>query len=176
MIFILYFLWFLLFLFLFAELFFIGYKIYRFFFAPGAFYYPSKIAEIQAMLKVAEVTKKDTVVDLGSGDGVILFEAAKLGAKAIGYEINPFLVKKTREKIKKLKLEHLVSVHLKNFWKVDFNEATVITLYCFPEFMNKLERVLNKKLTHPIRFVSNRYQFPRKKYFKKLKEAYLYKF
>lgn len=176
MIILYYFLWFLIILFLLAEVGFLGYKFYRFFFAPGAFYYPSKIAEIQNMLKVANVTAKDTVVDLGSGDGVILFEAAKLGAKAIGYEINPFLVKKTEEKIKKLKLEHLVSVHLKNFWKVDFNEATVITLYCFPEFLNKLERVLNKKLTHPIRFVSNRYQFPKKKYFKKEGEAYLYKF
>lgn len=176
MTFLLYFLWFLLFLLLFVELLYVGYLTYRYLFAPGPIYYPSKPAAVDAMLKLAGVTKKDTVVDLGSGDGIILFAAAKLGAKAIGYEINPLLVKKTQEKIKKLKLEHLVSVHLKNFWKVDLNEGTVITFYCFPKFLKRFEKKLEKTLTHPMRVVSNDYQFPKKEYFKKEGKIYLYKF
>ena len=39
-------------------------------------------------LLVAGVTHGSVVVDLGSGDGVLLIAAAKRGAHAIGYELS----------------------------------------------------------------------------------------
>jgi len=153
-----------------------GYMIYAHVLHPGPVYYPSKINKIREMLKLARVGKDDTVIDLGSGDGRILIEAAKMGARAIGYEIDPVLAYESRKKIKEVGLEKLVKVHLKSMWKADFNEATVVTLYLFPKFMKKLQKMFEEKLKHSVLVVSNDYQFPDKKYFKKEAEVYLYKF
>lgn len=59
-------------------------------------YVATKKDKIQTMLDLAQIKKGETVVDLGSGDGRLLFAAAQKGAIAIGYEINPVLVLLTR--------------------------------------------------------------------------------
>ena len=46
----------------------------------------------QAFDQLYQLSEVDTVVDLGSGDGIVLREAARRGAKAIGVELNPALV------------------------------------------------------------------------------------
>src|SRR5680860_1758140 len=59
----------------------------------GAPYVPSQKFYInQALRELYPISNKDLLIDIGSGDGVVLREASKLGARAIGYEINPFLV------------------------------------------------------------------------------------
>ena len=113
---------------------------------------------------------------MGSGDGRFLIAAAKIGAQAIGYEINPILVSKSRKLIKEAGLEKLATVYGKSFWKADLNKATVITTYLFPEFMNRLQRSIEKKVDHPIRVVANDYPFNRKQSDKILNKIYLYKF
>ncbi len=172
----LYFLWFLLILLLVFLFFLIGWNVYTKIIEPGPIYYPSKDEIVNQMLKLAKVTKKDTVIDMGSGDGRFLIAAAKIGAKAIGYEINPILVSKSRKLIKEAGLEKLATVYGKSFWKADLNKATVITTYLFPEFMNRLQRSIEKKVYHPIRVVANDYPFNRKQPDKILNKIYLYKF
>jgi hypothetical protein len=59
----------------------------------GAPYVPSHRRFVrQAFDKLYKISSKDVLVDIGSGDGIILREAAARGAKAVGYEINPILV------------------------------------------------------------------------------------
>ncbi len=56
-------------------------------------YVPSRREEVrEAFLKLRPVGKEDLVVDFGCGDGVVLGVAASFGAKAVGVELNPFLV------------------------------------------------------------------------------------
>jgi 2-polyprenyl-3-methyl-5-hydroxy-6-metoxy-1,4-benzoquinol methylase len=57
---------------------------------------PSPHSTVEKMLFMAAVTPRDTVVDLGSGDGRIVIAAAKMGAKALGIEYNPDLVEYAR--------------------------------------------------------------------------------
>ena len=173
MLLLLYFLLFFLLILLFAL---ISWSIYTKIIEPGAIYYPSKDEIVDQMLKLAKVTSKDTVVDIGSGDGRILIAAAKMGAKAIGYEINPLLVKKSRRLIKEAGLEKLVTVFGKSFWKADLSKVTVITVYLFPEFMNRLQKMIEKKIKNPIRVVANNYPFNKKKADKTFKKIYLYNF
>ena len=45
------------------------------------------------MLRMAEVGRDDYVIDLGSGDGRIIIEAAKRGARGLGVDLDPNLVK-----------------------------------------------------------------------------------
>lgn len=136
------------------------YQIYTLFLEPGAVYYPSTNNSVKDMLKISKLTPEDTLIDLGSGDGRILIAAARLGARAIGYEINPFLVIRSRRLIKQLKLDKFASVKWKSFWKADFNEATIITVYLFPHLMKRLQTQFRKKLRHPLRVICNDYPFP----------------
>ncbi len=81
---------------------------------------------------------KDKIfVDLGSGDGSIIFEAVKRGAIGIGYEINPFLYYLSIVKGKILGYKNF------NFYKEDFREADIknadyIYLYLTPKVLNEI--------------------------------------
>lgn len=166
------------FIFLTIALLFFAYYLYYVTFSSqaGAVYYPSKIETIRKMLLLAGVSKGEVVLDLGSGDGRILIEAAKMGARAIGYENDPVLVWQSRKKIQKEGLSALAEARFGSFYKADFNEGTIITLYLFPKYMDRLQKILEKKLTKPMIIVSNDYQFPRKKYFQREGNIFLYKF
>ncbi len=143
---------------------------------PGAIYFPTPDTTVKKMLNLAKVSKNDTILDLGSGDGRFLIAAGKLGAKAVGYEIDPLLARRSKKAISKANLSHLATVKCKSFWQADFNQASIITLYLFPNLMNRLQKKLEKNLTHPITLVSHNYQFPQKKYIKKQGNLYLYQF
>ena len=168
--------YFLLFFLLAFIIFLIFFQFYSQVLQPGAIYFPTTSAAVKQMLKLGQVSSKDTLLDLGSGDGRILIAAARLGAKAIGYEINLFLVWKSRRLIRQAKLEKLAKVYWKSFWKADFNQATIITVYLFPNLMNRLQKLLEKKVNHPLSIVVNNYPFPQLKPFKEDNQIYLYKF
>lgn len=160
-------------LFLLAVLF---YLIYTSFIQPGAVYYPTTYETAEEMVKAAKAKTSDVVMDLGSGDGRLLIAFAKKGIRGIGYEIDPLLVLESRRKISKERLDHLIVIHHKSFWKADFNEATIIVLYLFPHFMDRLEKILMEKLKHSLLLISNTYQFPKRKYNQKLNKLFLYNF
>jgi len=167
----LYLLLFILFLLIFSYTF---WQVYINFFQPGAVYYPSSEYTVKQILKLAKINKKDTLIDLGSGDGRILIAAAKLGIFSIGYEINPFLVWKSRRLIYKSKLDKRAIVYWKSFWKADFKKATVITVYLLPNLMNKLQYLLEKKIQHPVKIIVNDYPFTKLTPTKSYKNVYLY--
>src|SRR5205814_7608711 len=65
---------------------------------PGVIYVPTPQPVVDAMLDIAQVKASDVVYDLGSGDGRIVITAArKYGARGVGIEIDPALVKKARD-------------------------------------------------------------------------------
>lgn len=172
----LYLLFFLLFLILSLLISFITYKAYINIFHPGAIYYPSTDLAVSRLLKLAQVGPGDTLVDLGSGDGRILIAAGRLGVNAIGYEINPFLVRYSRRLIREAKLEKLIKVYWKSFWAADLSQASVVIVYLFPHLMNRLQSSLEKKIDHPIRLVANEYPFLKLQATKKYHRIYLYNF
>ena len=53
---------------------------------------PTPDATLDRMLDMADVTRDDYVIDLGSGDGRMVIAAARRGARAHGVEYNPDLV------------------------------------------------------------------------------------
>src|SRR3954471_3978727 len=56
-------------------------------------YVPTPLKVIEAMLDAGRVTAADYLVDLGSGDGRVVIEAAKQrGARGTGVELDPNLV------------------------------------------------------------------------------------
>jgi outer membrane protein assembly factor BamB/precorrin-6B methylase 2 len=127
--------------------------------APRALFVPTPEEVVFEMLKAAKVTDKDLVVDLGSGDGRILIAAAQSGAKAVGYEIDRQLVEFSRDKIRAEKLEGLVTVHEEDFYKADFNEATVVAAFLYPAVLEKLKPQL-EKLKPGTRIVAHSFAIP----------------
>lgn len=158
------------------DIFLIAYQFYAHFLHPGATYFPTTDLAVTQMLKLAQTGPKDTLIDLGSGDGRILLTAARLGAKAIGYEINPFLVWLSRRRIHRAKFDKLVTVYWKSFWQADFRQATVITVYLLPSLMDRLQHFLEKKVNHPVRLVTNIYPFRHLSPVKHSRHIYLYSF
>lgn len=59
----------------------------------GAPYVPSHRKDVKRLFdELVPLSESDTILDIGSGDGLVLREASKRGAKAIGYEIHPLFV------------------------------------------------------------------------------------
>jgi|TARA_Y100000310_G_scaffold107162_2_gene105615 protein-L-isoaspartate O-methyltransferase len=128
------------------------------------------------MVEFSKIKKTEKVADLGSGNGKIVVEFAKLPAvkEVHGFEINPFLVWFSRRKIKKLGLQDKAFIHLKNFWNEDLSEYGVISIFQVVFIMKKLERKLKRELKKGSRIVSNTWKFPNLKIKKHEGKAYLY--
>jgi ribosomal protein L11 methylase PrmA len=171
-----YLLFFLVFFLIWFDIFFIAYQFYAHFLHPGATYFPTTDLAVTQMLKLAQIGSKDTLIDLGSGDGRILLAAAHLGVKSIGYEINPFLVRLSRRRIHQAKLNKLATVRWQSFWQADFRQATVVTVYLLPHLMDRLQRLIEKKVSHPLRLVANDYPFQGLTPVKHYHRIYLYSF
>lgn len=111
---------------------------------------------VEKMLELAEVKKGDVVFDLGSGDGRIVVTAAKkYGARAVGFEIDPKLIKESRERIRKEKLERLAEIREQDILTVDLSPATVVTMYLLPEVNLKLKPKILSQLRPGSRVVSH---------------------
>jgi SAM-dependent methyltransferase len=97
------------------------------------------------MLRLADVGPSDYVIDLGSGDGRIVIVAAKrFGARGLGVEIVPELVKKSRESAARAGVADLAEFREQDLFETDLSKATVVTLYLLPEVNLQLRPRLQK--------------------------------
>jgi SAM-dependent methyltransferase len=99
---------------------------------------PTPQEVVDRMIELAGVKKGDTVYDLGSGDGRIVIAAAKKGARAVGFDIDPDLIKEARENIKKAGVEKLAEIREQDILTVDLSPASVVTMYLLPDVNLKL--------------------------------------
>jgi SAM-dependent methyltransferase len=93
---------------------------------------------VERMLRMAEVKKDDYVIDLGSGDGRIIIEAAKRGARGLGVDIDPNLVKHAIENAQKAGVDNRTQFIVKDIFETDLSAATVVAFYLLPDFNAKL--------------------------------------
>lgn len=122
---------------------------------PDVDYVPTPHKVVREMLRLARVTAKDIVYDLGCGDGRIVITAARTtGARAWGFEIDPDLVEEARLNAEKEKVSRLVTIEERDIFGLDLSSATVVTLYLLPELNVKLLPQL-KKLRPGARIVSH---------------------
>jgi tRNA G37 N-methylase Trm5 len=111
---------------------------------------------VDKMLELAQVKKGDVVYDLGSGDGRIVITAAKkYGVKAVGFEIDPDLIQRSRDNIRKEKVEHLAEIREQDILTADLSPANVVTMYLLPDVNLKLRPNVQKQLRKGSRVVSH---------------------
>ena len=93
---------------------------------------------VERMLRMAEVRKDDYVIDLGSGDGRIVIEAAKRGARGLGVDLAPNLVKHATESAREAGVADRTQFLVKDIFETDLSPASVVTMYLLPDLNAKL--------------------------------------
>jgi hypothetical protein len=115
---------------------------------PDVIYYPTPPETVAEMLRMAGIKKGDVLYDLGSGDGRIPIAAAKqYGIRAVGIEIDPKLVTEAEENARQANVSHLVRFRNEDMFRVNYSEATIVTLY----LSEKLNVLLRPKLLSELR-------------------------
>ncbi len=110
------------------------------------------------MLRLANVGPEDMVVDLGCGDGRIpIMAAQKFGARGLGVEIDPVLVRAGQANALRAGVADRVEFRLEDLFKTDVRPATVVALYLLPEMLEKLKFTLRDQLRNGARIVSHEF-------------------
>jgi SAM-dependent methyltransferase len=121
---------------------------------PDVPFVPSPEDVVGGMLKLAGVKPGDVVYDLGSGDGRIAIMASKMGARAVGVDINPERIKEANENARKNGAKNVKFVE-GDLFEADIKDATVVTLYLLPSVNLKLKPKLLRDLKPGTRIVSH---------------------
>ncbi len=143
----------------------------------GAPYVPSHRSQVRrAFGELYPLSNKDCVVDLGSGDGVVLGIIASRGAKAIGYEINPVLWLMTRFRFRH---NRYVSVRLRDYRLLETLPSEVTVVYAFSTSHNI--DIIDRKLrqwsgARPLVFISYGFQVSGREPDETVGAMYLYRY
>jgi len=121
-------------------------------------YVPTPDEIVDEMIRMAGITEKDIVYDLGCGDGRIVIAATrKTGARGVGVDIDPDRIAECLVNAKEARVGDKVKFIQQDLFKTDFSEATVLALYLLPELNVKLRpRILNE-LKPGSRVISHNY-------------------
>jgi cyclopropane fatty-acyl-phospholipid synthase-like methyltransferase len=140
----------------------------------GAPYFPSLEPHVKAALDLLELKEGQVVYDLGCGDGRFLRAAAKAGARAIGYELNPFMF--LFSWISTRKYGRRVKVRFGNFWRADISSADAVFIFLLDKYMPKLDAKLKKEGKKGLRLASHTFKIPGKKPAAAKYGVFLYKY
>lgn len=114
-------------------------------------------AVVDAMLKTANVTSKDYVIDLGSGDGRLVITAAReKGARGFGVDLDKRLVQLANANAKQAGVAEQAKFYARDLFETDLSPASVITIYLLPE-VNLMARAKLLALAPGTRIVSHDY-------------------
>ena len=121
-----------------------------------SFFLASTPEQVERMLKLADLRDDDVVIDLGSGDGLIPLTAARLNPRlrGRGVDIDPKLVDESNERAKRDGLSDRVRFEHQNAFDVDLRDATVVTMWLFPELMRLLRPIILERARPGTRVVT----------------------
>lgn len=111
----------------------------------GAPYVPSIRRDVRRLFDTEiSLQPHDVVLDIGSGDGLVLREVSRRGAKAIGYEIHPLFVGLSRL----LSLgDKKVSVRWLDAWRAPFpDDTTIVYVFAVGRDGKRLLRTIQREV------------------------------
>lgn len=122
---------------------------------------PTKPERIQKALKLANLRPKETIYDLGAGDGRVLIIAARdFGAKAVGLEIGPIQCALIWLRAAASGFGNQIQVRWENFYKANLQDADVVFVYATSKEVMKLASHLGTQMKKGSRLVSISADFP----------------
>jgi Methyltransferase domain len=99
---------------------------------------PTPPALVEKMLDIAHLTPQDRLVDLGSGDGVIVIAAARRGARARGIEYDRRLVELSKRRAQEAGVTPRTKFVRGDIFETDFSDASVVTTFLLPSMNFRL--------------------------------------
>ncbi|XP_075445647.1 adenine nucleotide translocase lysine N-methyltransferase-like isoform X1 [Ascaphus truei] len=117
----------------------------------------SQTANVMKLLK----GRNGRLVDLGSGDGRLVFAAVSMGLQSRGYELNPILVTyaKTQAWWRGISQNQATFVR-QDIWTTDLSSYNNVTVFLSPSVMETLEEKLSAELPDDARIIVCRFPFP----------------
>ncbi|CAF1288955.1 unnamed protein product [Adineta ricciae] len=113
------------------------------------------------LLRQYSTKQRRHLIDLGSGDGRIVFEAVQQGfPRATGIEINRVLVYYARLKAYVSGQSKICHFKRANLWKYDLSKYDTIVLFGVDTMMEPLLKKLSKEIADECVVITCRYQFP----------------
>ncbi len=111
-----------------------------------SFFQASTVESVTRMLKFAGLRDDDVLVDLGSGNGLIPITAAQMNPKlrAWGVDVDEKLIRESNQAAKAQGVGNRVRFFHRNAFDTDLREATVVTMWLFPELMRLLRPTILK--------------------------------
>ncbi|XP_060882416.1 adenine nucleotide translocase lysine N-methyltransferase [Labrus mixtus] len=123
-------------------------------------YIPASKAQVQNVMTLLR-GRKGGLADLGSGDGRIVLKAYQQGfTPAVGYELNPWLVRLARFYAWRAECHEKVSYRREDLWKVDLTECKNVTVFLAPSVLSLLQDKLLAELPRDALVVAGRFPFP----------------
>lgn len=126
--------------------------------SPWAPWWRTNTKTAKAICRLTKISNKDIVYDLGCGDGEVLIQAAKIGAKGVGIEIDPIRFFIAKVKVVKNNLSKKIIIKRDNFFNQDVSSATVVIVYLVPKTLDRLKIKFLKELKPGVRIVSYKYK------------------
>jgi precorrin-6B methylase 2 len=123
-------------------------------------YVPTPMDVVAKMCQMAKVTNKDTVFDLGCGDGRIVIHAVdKFAAKrGVGVDLDPVRVRESKYNAKTHGVEDKVAFRVGDVLDIkDLSDANIVMLYMGDDINLRLRPILQKTLKPGSRVVSHRF-------------------
>jgi len=148
--------------------------IFSFVIMFGAPYLPTLKARTPEALDLLDLKKGQLLLELGSGDGRILREAARRGIEAVGWELNPLLV--LYAKAINWRYRRQVTVKWGNYWRHSWPQADGIYVFLLNPYMAKLDKKITQEIRGKVKVVSFAFQIPGKKPLKELNGLMLYEY
>lgn len=119
-------------------------------------YYPTPESIVDRMLELGGLKAGEKMFDLGSGDGRIVFMAArKYRADATGVELDADLVQESSTKLRQLGLQKTARIIHGDILKQNYSSADLVTVYLLPESNIKVRPVLDAQLKKGTRIVAH---------------------
>lgn len=133
-------------------------------------YVPTKMGAIRKILKLSGVKKGKKFYELGSGDGRVVIEAAKLGTSATGIEQSWLRVLYSRWNAHNQNMTIVKNCHFYhgNIFSKNYSDADIVYIYLLLKGVKKLEEKLKKELKKGSIVITQTYHFPNWKPFKKI--------
>lgn len=153
----------------------IVFVLFTFVIGFGAPFLPTLKARVPEALDLINLKEGQTLLELGSGDGRVLKEAASRGLYAVGYELNPLLV--LYSKIVTFPQRKRVKVIWGNYWRPKWPPADGIFVFLLQPYMEKLNTKIEQQYkNHSVKVVSFAFTINSKKPVKENNGLYLYRY
>jgi len=139
----------------------------------GSPYVASKDAHIRRLMKY--IKRGMRVADLGCGDGRVLIEAVKHGAKqAEGWEIEPHVWLLAKQEVRKEKLDDRVKVYFGDMWKADLSVYDLVFVYQLTRYSERFRKKCETEMKRGSLVVANTYPIEGLTLLKKDQELFVY--